>query len=395
MKKLIAMVLALTMILSIFSGCGSSSSGSAASGGSAASSTSSSGGNDTSDDGILAGKKICLIMPYMNSTLHIEVVNYWEYMCKALGAEFTYYDMNNDVDKAIDLTQTAINWGADVIGIQGRNGNEIKVAELCDAAGVKLVSYFCDAPDDIHDTVYASESWVGAVYEDEVAAGYEMAQSLIDRGATKFALVSVPVGNATHDMRWQGIMNAIDATDGVEVVSEARVSVPEFSNAASNACALGDAIDALIVTGAGLDFAGQVVVNSGRAGELLFSTTDLADNTIDMFDQKVITSVFGGHYVDSALAFVLACRAALGTPILDENGKAPAVQADYMEFASVEDVETYNQYIYNLDDGEFWYSVDEIKDMITSPDFGYNAFVEECKGHSDPSEIYTRHNISK
>ena len=167
MKKLIAMVLALTMVLSVFSGCGSSGSGSKVSEGSAGStgsSASASGGKDTSEKGALAGKKICLIMPYMNSTLHIEVVNYWEYMCKALGAEFTYYDMNNDVDKAIDLTQTAINWGADVIGIQGRNGNEIKVAELCDEAGVKLVSYFCDAPDDIHDTVYASESWVGAVY---------------------------------------------------------------------------------------------------------------------------------------------------------------------------------------------------------------------------------------
>lgn len=206
MKKLLALVLAVLMVITVFAGCAAKEESSSA----ANDQSSSTAGDSSSTSGSTSGEgpyTFGYSPPTMNNPFFLYIQGVIEDNLKE-GDTLITSDPQQDTTKQISGVEDMCTNGIDVLLICPFDSAGIRPAlDACQKAGVKIVNFDTDVTDeDMVDVILVS---------DNTNAGYVMGQQLVKDfpDGAKIGIINSPVGVATQN-REQGFRNAIEEAGG-------------------------------------------------------------------------------------------------------------------------------------------------------------------------------------
>lgn len=353
-KKLLAMILVLTMCLSTVA-CGGQSAN---------------GDNKSGDKEIKIGVSIWSSTDVLGS----QVKRMLDAAAEALGVKLVYVDQGHVSEKVTASVETLCAAGCQGIIICNSADSEmVSAINTCDQSKVYLAQFFRIISKDNSPQIYAqaqsSPYYIGSVHEDEVVNGYNLAKLLIDKGDRNICLMGWTVGDATFLGRWEGYKKAVDEWNQAHPDDKVNMTEPVYANtSAEEGASVAKSfmnsypdMDSLIVAGGGGDpLVGAIgAINSaGRTGQIDVVSTDFLP---DLGEQLKIGGMYaesGGHYCDPLYAFMMVYNAIKGNYKKPENSFLE-IKYPYLYVSSTEDYENYAKYF--VDD--LPYNAEELKKM--------------------------------
>ena len=358
-RKMIALLLALVMVLSL-----------AACGGNSASSSSSSGNAAPADGNIKIGVSIWSSTDVLGSKCK-EII---DAAAAALGVTVQYVDQGHVSEQVTASVETLCAAGCQGIIICNSADTEMTSAiKTCNDNGVYLAQFFriiseTNSPD-IYEMAKNSAYYVGAVHEDEVENGEKLVQILIDKGCRNIGLIGWEQGDATWLGRWEGYQNGVKAWNEANPDDQVNLSEPQYAGttaeggtkAAEALMAANPNLDALIPAGGGgepLLGAVAAVESAGKTGEIKIVSTDFLDDLGTRLQDGSMAGESGGHYCDPLFAFMMVYNAIKGN-YSGFEGQFNEILFPYLYVASSEDYAEYDQYFVN----QLPYTQDELAAM--------------------------------
>ncbi len=338
-KKFIVMILALVTTLSL-SSCGSNS-------GSASSNSS------TSDN-----KQIKIGVSIWSSTdvLGSQCKKVLDEAGKALNVKLVYVDQGHESAAVTDSINTLAAAGCNGIIVCNSADSEMTSAiSTCDSAHIYLAQFFRiinkQASPQVYAQAQASPYYIGAVHEDEVTNGYNLANILIKKGDRHIALEGWVAGDATFLNRWEGYKKAVNEWNSAHPDDKVTMTDPQYAGTtAEQGAAVATSfmnsdpkMDALIVAGGGGDpLVGAIgaIKSAGKTGKINVVSTDFLPDLGTELSTGGMTAESGGHYCDPLYAFMMVYNAIKG------NYKKPANGFDEIinPYIYVSSPEEYNDY---------------------------------------------------
>ncbi len=366
MKKLLALILALAMVLSLVA-CGSSSSSSSSS----ASDAEDTSAADTADDAQEAddsedasdSSTAVDITPYVigfpEAPVEIAAIQAIKYNTEKV-AQAAGGTMSNEVfdftpEGTVDAVEKMIANGVSGVKITPSSESIIPtILNMCEEAGVYFILSMRTIEDeDIRAMCEASEYYLGCVYEDDYAVGYALGKALAESGATTYALIGTSVGDTTGDTREAGLAAAAEefgltqvaevraleqASDATQAVESFLAAYPDLGGIIRIASTAAGDVSAICVA----------LEEAGRGnGDVKFVTVDSDDDSAQYLESGTLTMTMGNVYsIDSFISTVILVNAICGTPISDEP---VYICVAYPELTSVDELNAENTYIISED----------------------------------------------
>ena len=381
-NKFLLIFLALATTMS-FTACGSTSS-------------------STSSKGTTSAKQIKIGVSIWSSTdvLGSQSKKMLDAAGKALGVKLVYVDQGHESAAVTDSINTLAAAGCNGIIVCNSADSEMTSAiNTCDAAHIYLAQFYriiskTNSPQ-VYSLAQTSPYYIGAVHEDEVTNGYNLATMLIKKGDRHIDLEGWVAGDATFLSRWQGYKNAVTAWNSAHASDKVTMSAPQYAGttaeqgaAVANSFMNSDSkMDALIVAGGGGDpLVGSVgaIKSAGKTGKINVVSTDFLPDLGTQLTTGGMTGESGGHYADPLYAFMMVYNAAEG------NYKKPANSFDeivnpYIYVSSAADYNNYAKYFV----AQLPYTDTELKAMAkdTLPQLKAQAAAISVK------DVQTRHSV--
>lgn len=395
MKKLLATVLALTMIFSLSACSGGSSSGSKAA---------SADGNSAQASG--NGEKIKIGVSIWSSTdvLGSQSKQMLDYAANALGdVQLMYVDQGHVSEKVTASVETLCAAGCKGIIICNSADSEMtSCINTCNENSVYLAQFYrmiskTRSPQ-IYEQAQKSQYYIGAVHEDEVVNGYNLAKILIDKGKRFICLEGWTPGDATFLERWQGYKQAVDEWNKAHADDKVTLTQPVYANTSSEEGAKVASsfmnsypkMDSLIVAGGGGDpLVGSIgaIKNAGKTGKIAVVSTDFLSDLDQQLKTGGMTAESGGHFCDPLYAMMTVYNTIKGKyKVSTDTSSADSfreIKFPYLYVSSSEDYDNYKKFF--LDSKP--YTKDEIKKMAD------DSFEQLSKSASSLSikDVQTRH----
>lgn len=398
-KKLLSILMASALMLSLV-GCGASSSSSAAGANSANNSTQS--GNAGSNSG--SGKKsnITIGVSIWSSTdvLGSQSKKIIDQAAKALGVKVMYVDQGHVSEQVTSSVETLCAAGCDGIVICNSADSEMtSCINTCDQYGVYLGQFYRIISEDNSPKVYAaaqkSKYYVGAVHEDEYTNGYTLANLLLEKGDRMICLEGWTVGDATFQLRWKGYQEAVADWNKAHPDDEAKLTDPVYANTSSEEGAQVTTsfvntypnMDSLIVAGGGGDpLVGSIgaLSNLGKTGKIDVVSTDFLSDLDKQLASGGMFAESGGHFCDPLYAFLMVYNAVKGNYVKPAGSFGYEIQFPYIYVSSSDDYANYKKYF--LDSSP--YTSDEIV-KLAGDDFDK---LNEAATSLSIKDVIARHN---
>lgn len=368
-KKFLAMILSLTMCLTL-GACGSSST-------SSTSSTGNSSSNATSNTQQTNGQiKIGVSIWSSTDVLGSQVKKMLDAAADALNVKLVYVDQGHVSEKVTASVETLAAAGCQGIIICNSADSEMASAiNTANQAKVYLAQFFRiiskDKSPQIYAQAQASPYYIGAVHEDEVANGYNLANILINKGDRNICLEGWTVGDATFLGRWQGYKKAVDEWNQAHPNDKVTMTEPVYANtSAEEGASVTKSLmnsypkmDSLIVAGGGGDpLVGSIgaIKNAGKTGKIHVVSTDFLPDLGQQLQTGGMTAESGGHYCDPLYAFMMVYNAVKGNYKKPDNSFLE-IKYPYLYVSSPEDYNNYSKYFVD----QLPYNADELKKMAT------------------------------
>ena len=337
-KRILSLVLALVMVATLLTGCGTSS--------------------GTDNDTIKIGVSIWSSTDVLGSQCKKII----DEAANALGVEVQYVDQGHVSEKVTASVETLAAAGCQGIIICNSSDTEMASAiKTCDDNGVYLAQFFRiiseDNSADIYAQAKASKYYIGAVHENEVENGKKLVQMLIDKGDRNIGLIGWEQGDATWLGRWEGYQEGVAEWNAANPNDQVTLSDPQYAGTtaeggtkAANALMTADAtIDAIIPAGGGgepLLGAVSAIEAAGKTGTIDVVSTDFLDDLGDRLNDGSMAGESGGHYCDPLFAFMMVYNAIKGNYTDIENNFVN-IEFPYLFVSSSEDYAAYEQYFVN------------------------------------------------
>lgn len=384
MKKTIAILLALCLVLSfMLSACGSSSNSADETSAVVSNNDSTNSSNDSSTD---EAESVDLphydigILPW--SLTDTEVVRLMEWL-DVIGEELniTFHWVASTTDETlITNIETLIQTGCQAIMPFYINAS---VVEVCDSNQVYFAQFCSQIDGEVLEAAEASEYWLGNCHEDDAAAGMAMVQSLYDQGSRNFAIIGIPAGmQPIGDTRFQAFADAVaalqEADSSVQLLGEYRGTespdaVENFLNlypeldGIANACGGGGKNESIV----------QALETSGAAGRVKYGAINAVEEYDYWFEADALHFMVCGQYPDAVFTLMMVYNALRGTPLSDEP---VYMEMNYL-YVTPDNAEDYSNYIMG---DVFPYTMDELKQFIKvfNPDATIDMLVEAAANYS-------------
>lgn len=383
-KRLFSMVLMTIMVATLVIGCSNKGETSDppqatdAGGQSADTNDESANINAEVDSEELPAYKIGVILYSITDTLGLATKGYAEFIGEGFNIEFQFVVAEND-EGTVEAVESLCNAGVDGILTPNSANSLPKIMELCEKSETYFGFIHSEVGDpDIYEQVKDSPYFLGGTHEDEYNAGYRMAMVVMEEyGCRKLGVVSLPAGmTASHDARFQGILDATSEVEGAEIVAEARTL--QFSESVTNMLGMDTEPDSLLCTGAGLDYGVQPIAAAGKTGEIKLGTIDIGEGTREALEEGAIHSLSGGQFHDIGYTFIVMYNAFRGTPLIEE----PADMV--LKYISVNSVEEYDEYMKYCEGDIPPYTIEELKGFVKvfNPNATYEMLKTACENYS-------------
>lgn len=380
MKKILTIVLALAMTLSL-SACNSSSSSNASSGSAASGQI-----------------KIGVSIWSSTDVLGSQCKKMLDAAGSALGVKLMYVDQGHESSAVTDSINTLIAAGCKGIIVCNSADSEMtSCINTCDQAHVYLAQFFRiisqkNSPQ-VYSMAQASQYYMGAVHEDEVTNGYNLANILIKKGDRDIGLEGWVAGDATFLNRWEGYKKAVTEWNQAHPSDKVTLSTPQYAGTTAEGGASvaksfmnsDPKMTALIVAGGGGDpLVGSIgaIKDAGKTGKIHVVSTDFLPDLGAQLQSGGMTAESGGHYCDPLYAFMMVYNGINGKYKKPSNGFLE-IKNPYIYVSSSDEYNDYAKYFVN----QLPYNAKELKDM------GSQSFEQLQKTSAAISikDVQTRH----
>ena len=342
LKRVVATVLAATMVVGL-TACGASgkSSKSASSG--------------SSSDKIKIGVSIWSSTDVLGSQCKKII----DEAAKALDVEVQYVDQGHVSEKVTASVEQLAAAGCQGIVICNSSDTEMTSAiKTCNDNKIYLAQFFRIISEensaDIYEAAKASDYYIGAVHEDEPANGEALVNILLEKGDRNIGLIGWEQGDATWLGRWEGYKAGVEKWNKEHPDDKATLSEPQYagttseggSKAAEALMAADPNLDALIPAGGGgdpLQGAIAAVERANKVDQIDVVSTDFLPDLGERLENGSMAGESGGHYCDPLIAFMMVYNAVKGN-YTDFGGKFEDVPFPYLYVSSADDYKDYEKY---------------------------------------------------
>lgn len=390
MKKVLSIVLCMTLLFTLLASCGGST---------AATSSSPSAAASASASPAPAEKiKIGVSIWSSTDTLGSQCKKVLDAAAEALGVDIMYVDQGHISEQVTASVESLAAAGCNGIIICNSSSAEMSsVINTCNEYKVYVSQFFRVINKDSNPDEYAlackSPYYVGAVHEDEVSNGQNLVKILCDKGCRNIALEGWEAGDATFLLRWQGYKEGIAAWNKDHPNDQAVLLEPQYGGTTSDTgrataeaiIAANPKIDALIVAGGGGDTligALAAIDGQGLKGKIDVVSTDFLPDLDEQLKSGGMSAESGGHYCDPLFAFMMVYNAVKGNYKVATDSYYE-ILFPYIYVSSPDDYAAYAKYFVDA----LPYTKDELVKM------GGYTFDElsKCAGALSIKDVQTRH----
>lgn len=373
-NRIIALLLALSIMLGLLAGCSQSSEPSKAPENSSAPApgSSDSGGSTEAD---LSEKTVGVVVWGTDDATTAPIKALLDYLAESIGYSVVYKTGDFDGDAQLSAVENLINSGVDGVIMMPIVDLAIEnYYQACEDAGIPYIQFFRGIADDsLREDMLSREYFLGWTNEDDVAAGYEMVRLLAEQGAKNFAGIYMAAGNPATDDRQAGFEKAL--ADGLGTKT-AEYMLPFGNGTDPNLYTqatlnfvdqYGDGIDAILssVGSNGGSEAILAAIETSGAGYVA-GEFDMPSTAADALKKGTLGCTAEGMMCDIVYVFAIMANYLMGTPLSDGP---VCIDTGYIFVTSAEEQEKYYQYVEA--DGVYAYDADEFKQMLRAynPDF--------------------------
>jgi ABC-type sugar transport system substrate-binding protein len=311
-----------------------------------------------------------------------------ELAAEALNVDLVYTAYDSSAEGLLQAIQNLIGMGVDAILLQ--NGPLVygcipQVAEICDDAEVywALCWTKIEEGDGNYEACMESEYFVATFWEDDVHSGQWCTELLGAKGHKNLAEIGFVTGNATADMRDSGVAAGLETYPEMEIKAEERDQT--LTSTSDGGKTIMDRfitsvpdMDGLLICGMS-QFVLSGVVSSLEEHNLQdkidVACIDFHEYQTEYLKSGVLDGIIGGHVVGPYYGLILIANIMNGTPLTDEK---LVLQDNFIELASYEDAVVWDTY---GKPGQL-YSAEETQNMVANPDFTYEDFLQVIADYS-------------
>lgn len=397
MKKLLAIILVMSMLFAMTAcGAGDGSDATANDAGTdstndaATDETDTSAGDETSASGELKSFKLGMMDPLAWNATSGPLYAQMELAAKALNAEIVYATFDaNSAEGHIGAIQNMISSGCDAIILL--NGPLIhgiipQVAKMCDDAGVYWsLSWTKLLEDDpAYEAAMNSEYFVSTTYEDDVYSAYWVSSILGNNESKNLAEIGFDPGNATGDMRDEGIKKACDEF-GMKILAEERdravtTSADGGKTIMDRFIAGYPEMDGIVIAGMSqyvLSGVVSAIEENSLQDDVSVACIDFHEFQTEYLESGILDGIIGGHVVGTFYSLILVANKINGTPLTEEK---MLIKDNFIEITSYDDAVIWDEY---GKPGRI-YTEEEILNMmvVNNPDYSLDEFNKMVENYS-------------
>lgn len=349
---------------------------------------------EVSEEAGIAPEDIKIGMDFFNWTmpLALDMKAMLDSAADALGCQIEYTENNFETEKLITNVENLFASGCQVVGICNSGDAQVQQAvKIAEQYNGKIFQLFRTLSDqDVIDYVMSSPAYGGQVHEDELSVGYNLGLILAKKGATNVGLMNYTRGDLTAETRQAGYLKAFEEK-GIKVVAETwDVTTSDLGTSTTeNYLAAYPEMDAVVLVGGGSEAVYGItsaLEKAGKAGTVLFTTTDFYDGQTEDLQTGTLAGISGGHWCDPFFTFMLAYNTAAGA--FSDDQLPIEIPLDMIYLASYEDATEFSKWF----EESLPYNQDEIRAMsyVHNPDFTLEEFVKTAQALS-LQDVIARH----
>lgn len=375
MKKYLAVLLSMVMVLGLLTGCGSNapapSSTTPESSSSAPAEAETSGAeNEAPAETVtkLDGYKIGAVYVNGAGAMFEAADKTLRDLCASTGAEYVTATLAGYDDAAfISAYESLIDQGCDGVMVYTFSEGPISlIADMLDEADVDWFLLNRRISDDaLREKVFSMKNFVGNCYCEEEQNAYDMVCELNkELGVKNLAVIGLAQGDLNGDLRDKGIARACEDC-GVNLLTETRgiATVDDVTNAVEGIIATYPEVDGIfivggVVTTGALAGAAQALSNHGLSDKVSIAMVDISAGMSEyMGEGQPLKLVTGGNLVmDNILAGVGLINHAMGVNV---DAEPYIVNTHMMSIRTPEDAKDYDEYCENPNQpvisGQAWF----------------------------------------
>lgn len=311
MKKLLSLLLACAMILSLLAACGSNSSsdnGESNDSGGSTSDNQSSDNQGSVNQGTDRTEQYCIGAISLPGDTFATATKSAQEMCEAAGVKFITTEVSGYDDQGFLTTyENLINMGANGLVIYVFSEGLIRLlADLCAENGVDwFIANRQITSEELKAYVYENPYYVGDDFCEEEENAYNIVKRLYDEyGISNLAAIGLTQGDLNGDLRDAGIARAC-ADLGINFLTETRgvSDVTDVTNAVEGIISSYPEVDSIFIVGGAITtgaLAGvnQALVNHNMQDKVVVGMVDIAAGMDEyMGEGKPLKVVTGGNLV--------------------------------------------------------------------------------------------------
>lgn len=299
----------------------------------------------------------------------------------------------SSTDDVLAAVHNLIVSGADCIIF----GNEVlmcymQVAQICEEAGVYWTMYWAGVKEEDRKALENYKYYVGAFYEDEEYAGYWQGKVAGEAGCKNLCLIGAPDGLDFTIRRNKGLAQACEEY-GIKILAQERDLALTGSAAGgmdivNRFLATYPECDGIIIQGRTHSCLAGVVnglADAGKTKDIPVFAIDCNINQTEYFEKGQEAGIIGGHHLGGMYGLILLTNVMNGTPLTEEK---VYLLNKYVELTSYEQCK---EWAYHIWDNNA-YTGEEVLQYIKAynPEASYEALVELTQSYS-LDDIIERH----
>jgi ABC-type sugar transport system substrate-binding protein len=370
MKKVLSLILAITLAVSTLAGC-SNNAGTASGTSSVPTSSAASGQNP---------KKFKIGFPWATSSTDptfVSIVTNVKAAVESAGGELVLVESDLTADSLVNNVSDLISRGVDgIIFMPASDSMLPTVDRMCSDAGVYYSTMFRTISDTtIRNQIYSSKYFAGGCNEDDEKCAYNITKTLSSQGVKNLCVINIAKGDTSSDLRDSGVAKAVketgikllNTTYGITVQTDMTKTIESYIAAYPE-------MDGILIAGtycpAALPTIEKALSDHNLAGKIKVGRIDFDFTMGQYFANKSFNVAYGGQQqIDPLLSTVILVNSVIGTPIVKD--KPFILVTNYLELTSKSEADNFLTYF--LGDTPV-YTSDEIKKNLIK---FYNSNINE------------------
>ncbi len=286
---------------------------------------------------------------------------------KELGIEFVFTADEEIADDQINSLENVLSAGVDGVLIAPVSTSMVpKIVQMCAGAETPVMCCFRDLTydEEAYNQVKDNPYFLGATFEGETQAGYDMCKYLNEIGHTRAGIIWFPPGQPLSDTRMAGWQKAIDeglientsswTFDGTDALNSFLGGIEYFCTTGKND------VDAIVQLTGNLPGPASinVVESYSLQDQIKIVTYDQFDGMDAALESGVLVFSACGHHVDPLYALMVLYNYLNGTPVTE--GKFTNA-ANYLYVTNIDQFKKFEPYC-NIE--KVIYTAEDIRKMV-------------------------------